>query len=227
MISVILRDARYAVRGILARPAFSAIVLATLTLGIGANTAIFSVVNGTLLRPLPYSEPRRLIKLEHVDPYYKVSEPEFADYRRARSLERVAAIRTESANVTDGRGEPERITGARVSDGFFQMLGVAPMVGRTFTPDEDIPGGPPVIVLAYGLWQRRYGSDMHIVGKSVVVNGVPQTVVGVMPPRFAYPSPDVAAWIPLRLRYDNLWTRNNHYLTLIAKLAPGVTFANA
>jgi predicted permease len=227
MIAIILSDGRYAIRGMLARPAFSAIVVGTLALGIGASTAIFSVVNGILLRPLPYAEPQRLIQIEHVDPYYKVSEPEFADYRHAHSLERVAAIRMDGANVTDGSGEAERIAGARVSDGFFQILGVAPIVGRTFTPDEDIPGGPPVIVLAYGLWQRRYGADAHIVGKRVVVNGVPQTVVGVMPPRFAYPSPDVAAWIPLRLRYDNLWTRNNHYLTLIAKLAPGVSFAAA
>jgi putative ABC transport system permease protein len=227
MISIILGDARYAMRGILAKPAFTAIVVATLSLGIGATTAIFSVVNGILLRPLPYAEARRLITLEQVDPYYKVSEPEFADYRRAHFLERVAAIAMQSANVTDGRGEPERITGARVSDGFFQMLGVAPMIGRTFTPNEDTPNGPPVVVLGYGLWQRRYGRDMHILGKDVVVNGVPQTVVGVMPPRFAYPSPDVAAWIPLRLNYDHLWTRNNHYLTLIAKLTPGVTFADA
>ena len=227
MISVMLGDARYAARGILARPAFAAVVLTTLALGIGATTAIFSVVNGILLRPLPYAEPRRLIRLEHFDPYFKVSEPEFADYRHAHSLERVAAIRTESANVTDGTGEPERITGARVSDGFFQMLGVAPILGRTLTPDEDVPHGPPVIVLGHGLWQRRYGGDVNIVGKHVVVNGVRLTVVGVMPPRFAYPSPDVAAWIPLRLEYDNLWTRNNHYLTLIAKLAPGATFAGA
>ena len=227
MISIILGDVRYAMRGSLAKPAFTAIVVATLSLGIGATTAIFSVVHGILLRPLPYAEPRRLIAVEHVDPYYKVSEPEFADYRRAHSLERVAAITMESANVTDGSGEPERITGARVSDGFFQMLGVVPMIGRTFTPDEDTPNRPPVIVLGYGLWQRRYGGDMNILGKDVMVNGVAQTVVGVMPPRFAYPSPDVAAWIPLRLNYDNLWTRNNHYLTLIAKLAPGVTFAGA
>ncbi len=227
MISIILSDVRYAMRGILSRPAFTAVVLATLSLGIGASTAIFSVVHGILLRPLPYSEPRRLVKLEQGDPYYKVSEPEFADYRRSRSFERVAAIRMESANITEGTGDPERITGARVSDGFFQMLGVVPIVGRTFTPDEDMPGGPPVIVLAYGLWQRRYGGTMSIVGKDVVVNGVRQTVVGVMPPRFAYPSPDVAAWIPLRLENGNLWARNNHYLTLIAKLAPGVTFAVA
>jgi putative ABC transport system permease protein len=227
MIASILSDVRYAVSGMLARPTFTAIVLATLTLGIGANTAIFSVVNGVLLHPLPYAEPRRLITIEQADPYYKVSEPEFDDYRHAHALERVAAIRTEGANVTDGQGEPERITGARVSDGFFQLLGVPPVIGRTFTSDEDIPGGPPIIILGYGLWRRRYGAATNIIGKSVVVNGVPQTVIGVMPPRFAYPSPDVAAWIPLRLNYHNLWTRNNHYLTLIAKLAPATTFGNA
>lgn len=228
MHSSILRDARYAVRGILAKPAFTATVLATLTLGIGANVAMFSVVNGTLLRPLPYADSHRLIKLESSDPYYKVSEPEFADYRRdARSLARVAALSVESANVTGGVGEPERITGARVSDGFFEILGVPPIVGRTFTPDEDMPSGPGVIVLGYDLWRRRYGGDTSIVEKQVVINGISLRVVGVMGPRFAYPSRDVAAWIPLRLRYDNLWSRNNHYLTLIAKLAPRVTFTAA
>src|SRR5688572_23013610 len=144
MISVILNDVRYALRGILARPAFSTIVVAILTLGIGANTAIFSVVNGILLRPLPYPESQRLIALEHLDPYYKVSEPEFAEYRHARSLERIAAFTIESANATDAAGEPEHIMGSRVSDGFFQILGVAPVLGRTFTPDEDTPNGPRV-----------------------------------------------------------------------------------
>ena len=227
MIASLRSDVRYAVSGMLARPTFTAIVLATLTLGIGANTTIFSVVNGVLLRPLPYAEPGRLITIEQADPYYKISEPEFDDYQHAHALERIAAILTEGANVTDGQGEPERITGARVSDGFFQLLGVPPMIGRTFTSGDDIPGGPPIIILGYGLWRRRYGAATNIIGKSVVVNGVAQTVVGVMPPRFAYPSPEVAAWIPLRLDHHKLWARNNHYLTLIAKLAPATSYANA
>jgi putative ABC transport system permease protein len=227
MLATIPGDARYALRGMAAKPAFTAVVLATLTLGIGANTAMFSVIDGILLRPLPYADPQRLMQLEHGDPYYKVSEPEFLDYRRAHSVERIAAVTMESANVIDGAGDPERITGARVSDGFFQILGMMPAFGRTFTAGEDEPNGPPVIVLSYGLWQRRYGADVGVVGKHVVVNGVRQTVVGVMPPRFAYPSPDVAAWIPLRVNSHAPWARNNHYLTLVAKLAPGVSFGDA
>ena len=228
MLTTILQDMRYAARGLTSKPAFSAIVLATLTLGIGATVAIFSVVNGVLLRPLPYAEPRRLMLIEHVDPYGTVSEPEFADYRRqARSIEKIAAVAYGSANLTGGGEEPERIRVARVSDGFFQILGVPTQVGRFFTPDEDKPNAPTVIILSHGLWQRRYAADSSIIGKDVIVNGNPRVVVGVMPSRFDYPSSSIDMWVPLRLNYDSLWTRNNHYLTVIAKRAPNVTFAGS
>ncbi|HEV8364122.1 MAG TPA: ABC transporter permease, partial [Gemmatimonadaceae bacterium] len=228
MLTTILQDMRYAARGLTSKPAFSAIVLATLMLGIGATVAIFSVVNGILLRPLPYAEPRRLMLIEHVDPYGTVSEPEFADYRRqARSLEKVAAVAYSSANLTGGGEEPERIRVARVSDGFFQILGVPTQVGRFFTPDEDKPNAPTVIILSYGLWQRRYAADSGIIGKDVIVNGNPRVVVGVMPSRFDYPSSSIDMWVPLRLNFDSLWTRNNHYLTVIARRAPNVTFAGS
>ena len=228
MFSTILKDARYAARGLTSKPAFSAIVIATLTLGIGATVAIFSVVNGILLRPLPYSEPRRLVSIETMDPYGTVSEPEFVDFQReARSLERVAAIAYATASLTGGDAEPERIRGARVSDGFFPILGVPAHLGRGFTPDEDKPGGAPVIILSYGLWQRRYASDSSIIGKDIMLNGTPRTVVGVMPLRFTYPSTYTDVWVPLRLHPDSLWTRNNHYLSLIARLSPNTTFAGA
>ena len=228
MLTTILQDARYAARSLTSKPGFSALVLSTLTLGIGATVAIFSVVNGILLRPLPYSEPSRLMTIEHVDPYGSVSEPEFADYQRqARSLARMAAIAYGSANLTGGDGEPERIRAARVSDGFFQILGVPTHLGRAFTPDEDKPGAATVLILSYGLWQRRYAADSSIIGKEVIVNGTPRTVVGVMPLRFTYPSPSIDMWVPLRLNFDSLWTRNNHYLGVIARLAPSVTFAGA
>ena len=228
MFTTILQDVRYAARGIAAKPSFTAIVLATLMLGIGANAAIFSVVNGILLRPLPYADPRSLLWIEHKSPYGSVSEPEFADYRReARSLERVAASSFSTASLTGGTGEPERIAGARVSDGFFQVMGVRPELGRAFTPDEETSHGPLVIILSHGIWQRRYGADPAIVGKQVMVNGTARTVVGVMPARFTYPTAATDAWTPLRLNYDSLWTRNNHYLTLVARLAPGVTYEGA
>jgi len=225
----IWQDVRYAVRGLARRPGFAAVVVATLTLGIGANAAIFSVVNGILLRPLPFAEPERLVQLGQQDPYWTVSEPEFMDYRRgARAFERVAAYAGSDVSLT-GTGEPERVEAARVSDDFFATLGVAPARGRAFAPDEEAPGsGPaPVVIISDALWRRRFGADPGIVGRSVIVNNAPRTVVGVMPPHLDFPSPRTALWLPLRLNPDSLWTRNNHYLTVIARLAPGVTAERA
>ncbi|HKG92558.1 MAG TPA: ABC transporter permease [Gemmatimonadaceae bacterium] len=228
MLRTLLQDARYAVRGMLQRPAFTAIVLATLALGIGANAAIFSVVNGVLLQPLPFEDPRRIAQVRHSDAYSSLSEPEFADYRRdARAFSRVSAYSGAPANLTGGDAEPERVRVARVSDGFFAVLGVRPLLGRAFLPEEDKPRAPTVLILSHGLWQRRYGGDPAIVGKEIMVNGVPRTVVGVMPPRFGFPAADVDLYAPLRLNYDTLWTRNNHYLNMIARLAPGATVERA
>ncbi|MEW5916098.1 MAG: ABC transporter permease [Gemmatimonadota bacterium] len=228
MLTTILLDARYAIRSLTSTKAFSAIVLATLTLGIGATVAIFSVINGVLLRPLPYHEPERLVTIGHQEPYGSTSEPEFVDYRRdVRSLERIAAVAYANGNLTGGDGEAERVRVARVSDGFFQVLGVQPFVGRAFTPEEEKPGATQVVVLSHGLWTRRYAADSSVVGREISLNGAPRVVVGVMPPDFAYPSPAISVWVPLRLNYDSLWTRNNHYLELIGRLAPNATVAAA
>jgi putative ABC transport system permease protein len=229
MLSSIWQDVRYALRGLARRPGFAVVVVATLTLGIGANAAIFSVVNGVLLRPLPFAAPERLVQLDQQDPYWTVSEPEFMDYRRdARVFERVAAYTGSDVSLT-GSDEPERVEAARVSDQFFSTLGVAAARGRTFSRDEEGPGsGPsPVIVISDGLWRRRFGADPGIVGRSVIVNNVPRTVVGVMPPHLDFPSPKTSVWVPLRLDPDSLWTRNNHYLTVIARLTPGATAEQA
>ena len=229
MVATLMGDIRYALRGMAAKPAFSAIVLATLALGIGANVAIFSVVNGVLLRPLPYADVDRIVQAEHRSPYSTVSEPEFVDYRDGTTrFERVAAFVSVPVTLT-GEGEPERVTVGRVSDGFFSILDVAPAIGRTFLPEEDRRHGPPqrAVVLSHGLWTRRYGGDRSILGKQIRLNGIAVTVVGVMPQRFAMPSAETALWLPLRLNYDTLWTRNNHYLTMIARLEPGATAASA
>jgi predicted permease len=229
MLSTLMGDIRYALRAMLAKRAFSAVVLATLALGIGANVAIFSVVNGVLLRPLPYREPARIVQITHVEPFGTVSEPEFVDYRDgSKRFERMAAFSTTSATLT-GERDPERVTVGRVSDGFFSILGVTPEIGRTFVPEEDKRYGFPrrAAVLSHGLWARRFGSDKSIVGKEIRINDVSVTVVGVMPEQFEYPSTDIAMWMPLRLNYDTLWTRNNHYLQLVARLKPGVPVAGA
>ena len=229
MMATLMGDIRYALRGMLTKPAFSAVVLATLALGIGANVAIFSVVNGVLLRPLPYRNADRIVQIEHVVPYNTVSEPEFVDYRDGtKRFERMAAFSATAGTLT-GEREPERLTIGRVSDGFFSILQVPAEVGRTFVPEEDRRYGFPrrAAVLSHGLWTRRFGADKSIVGKEIRINDVSVTVVGVMPERFAFPSSDIALWMPLRLNYDTLWTRNNHYLQLIARLQPGVSAAAA
>ncbi len=228
MMSSILQDVRYALRAMLAARGFTAVVLLTLMLGIGANAAIFSVVNGVLLRPLPYADPDRLVSILHNDAYSSVSEPEFADYKRdSRTFAGLAAWAFGSGNLTGDGEEPEVAQAARVSDGFFRILGVSPRLGRAFLPEEDTPNGAPVVILSHGLWQRRFGGDPAIIGKDVAINGRPRTVVGVMPPRFEYPSKDVALWVPLRLNFDSLWTRNNHYLRMIGRLAPDATLERA
>ncbi len=224
MLSSVLQDLRYAVRGMRRAPGFTATVLSTLALGIGANVAIFSVVNGVLLRALPYDEPAGIVRIDHRDPFTTVSEPEFVDYRRdATSLQRLAAFRKATVTLTGEQDEPERAEAALVSEDFFRILGTRPLRGRAFTPDEDRRGGPPVVVLGEGLWRRRFGADSTIIGKAVIVNARPRTVVGVMPARFTFPDADVAMWAPLRLNYDTLWTRNNHYLQMIGRLAPGAS----
>jgi predicted permease len=225
MLATLMNDIRYALRGMIAKRAFSVVVLATLTLGIGANVAIFSVVNGVLLRPLPYPDADRVVQITHKTPYTTVSEPEFVDYRDGtKRFERMAAFSGGAVTLT-GEGEPERVTIAQVSDGFFQILRVPAAIGRTFVPEEDRRHGPPrrAVVLSYGLWRRRFGGDKSIVGKDIRINNSSRTVVGVMPEQFKFPAADVAIWFPLRLNYDTLWTRNNHYLQLIARLNPGVT----
>ncbi|HET7566073.1 MAG TPA: ABC transporter permease [Gemmatimonadaceae bacterium] len=227
MLWSIRQDVRYALRGMRRQPAFTAVILATLALGLGANVAIFSIVHGVLLRPLPYAAPERIVQLAQIAPYGSVSEPEFMDYRRdAHSFERLAAYTTRDANLTGGQ-EPERVQIARISDGFFSILGVPPQLGRAFTSDDDVRHHPPVAEISYGLWQRRFGGDPHVVGSTIRLNGQAITVVGVMPRHFDYPSPNVTVWVPLRLDPDSLWTRNNHYLQLIGRLAPSATVSSA
>jgi putative ABC transport system permease protein len=229
MLATLIGDLRYAFRGMLAKRAFSAVVLATLALGIGANVAIFSVVNGVLLRPLPYPEADRVVHISHSEPHTSVSEGEFVDYRDGtKRFERMAAFTSTSGTLSDER-DPERVNIARVSDGFFSILNVPAAVGRTFVPEEDRRHGFPrrAAVLSHGLWTRRFGGDPSVVGKEVRINGTSVTIVGVMPQRFDFPSPEIAMWMPLRLNYDTLWTRNNHYLEMIARLRPGSTAAGA
>jgi putative ABC transport system permease protein len=224
-VTTLLQDLRLTLRGLARTPGFAAVVLLTLALGIGANAAIFSVVNGVLLSPLPFPDADRIVDVRHALPFWNVSEPEFRDYRRdLRSIERLAAYTGTELNLA-GDDETVRVTGARVSDEFFSVLGIAPLLGRTFAPDEEQPAQAPspVIVISEGVWRARFGADPKILDREVRLNGVPRRVIGVMPERFGFPERGTGLWLPLRLNYDSLWTRNNHYVLLVGRLRAGAT----
>lgn len=221
----LLRDARIAARGLMRAPGFTLLVVVTLGLGIGANAAIFALVNEALLRPLPFREPPRLIhvwdRAAGVDEEQPVSPPVWSALAaRADVFEGVCASADEVYNLT-GVGDPESIVGYRLSAGFFPMLGVAPMLGRFFTEDEDRPGRQHVVVLSHRLWQRRFGSDPAIVGKSLTLSGQAYHVVGVMPPRVVHPQ-GVELWTPLALPDGSRDDGRLRFLRILARLRPGV-----
>jgi predicted permease len=228
MLGTVLQDLRFALRGMRRALGFTLTVLATLAIGIGASMTIFSVVNGVLLKPLPYPEPQLIVRLQHLDPYSTVSEPEFVDYRReAKSVGLLAAYNIAPVTLGGTEGEPERVRAGVVSEDFFAVLGRPMLLGRSFTDDENRRGGPSVAVISHSLWARRFGSDSAIVGKQLVLNDRPRTIIGVVAPWVEFPDAEISLWVPLKLNYDTLWTRNNHYLSLIGRLAPNATVARA
>jgi len=222
------QDFRFALRALARRPLFATIVIGTIALGVGANAAIFSVVNAVLLRPLPYPEAGRVVSFGHTPPTWLVSVPEYVDYTRdLRSFEALAAYTLDEGNLATP-DEPERVGLASVSPRFFSVLGVRPLVGRTFLPDEDRVMPATAVVLSYGLWQRRFGGDGTIVGRTIPFNGVPRTVVGVMPQYFDYPTTHVDVWLPMaRFNSDSLADRTNHYLFVVGRLRHDVSVARA
>jgi len=230
----LLRDLRYGARMLLKKPGFTAIAVITLALGIGANTAIFSVVNVVLLRPLQYSDPDRLAQVWQSFPQLganqvTISAPEFLDYRDQNHVfERTAAFRPQGFTLTSG-GEPEPVFGVRVSADLFSLLGVAPALGRAFLPDEDRPGSPRVVVLSQGAWQRRFGADAAVIGKSLTLDGESFTVVGVMPPSFQFPPQALQneLWINAPFDANDLNRRGWRPLGMVARLKPGVSMDQA
>jgi len=227
--SILRQDFSYALRSMVRRPAFTAVVLGTLALGIGANAAIFSLVNAVLLRPLPFPHPERIVEFDHGDGYWTVSEPEFVDYQRGvTALSKLAAYNSNNVTISIPGADPMRSVGTRVSREFFGILGVKPQVGRVFAPDEFSPVAKArVTVISHRLWVQQFGGDPNIVGKTVSISATPFTVVGVMPSTFTYPATETEFWTPWRLNPDSLWTRNNHYLNMVGQIAPGSTIAQA
>ena len=226
------QDIRYGARMLLKNPGISIIVIIALALGIGANSAIFSVVNAVLLRPLPYEESDRLVFLNEQSPVLdemSISYPNFTDWRSmTQTFEKIGVCNRGSYNLT-GYGEAERITTGQCSADLFAVLRVNALHGRVFTNDEDKPGGTAVVVLSYPLWQRRFGGQTSIVNQSLTLNGKSYQVIGIMPESYAYPS-RAEMWVPVGQLADQAsWKeRGNHPgLYGVGRLKPGVTFQQA
>jgi putative ABC transport system permease protein len=212
------------------RPGFTAVAVLTLALGIGANTAIFSVVNGVLLRPLPYRTADRLVFLSEWSqqvPNMSVSYPNFLDWQaQTTSFDALAAFRSNGFVLT-GAGEPERLTAREVTQQFFPALGVAPATGRNFLPEEDRTGGGKAVILSHGLWQRRFGGDPGVLGRGLMLNNESYTVVGVLPQTFEWQAP-VDIFVPLGLRADRMQARGNHPgIYVVGLLKGGVSIEQA
>jgi len=248
MIRDLLQDTRYGARMLRKSPGLTSVAVLSLALGMGAISTIFSFVNGIMLRPLPYAEPDRLVLVDETAfnrgrESMNVSFPNFVDWReRNHSFEDIGCYTdggfiigaggsmnggggSPAGSQSGGGAEPEQLKGAFVTQGLFEILGVAPILGRTFTAEEDQPDHDQVVILSNGLWQRRFGSDPAVIGQTVLLNNRSRTVIGVMPKGFQFP--EVAeAWGPLALN-TKLWTRNDHGLLSIARLKPGVTLEQA
>jgi putative ABC transport system permease protein len=227
----LLQDVRYGVRMLRASPGFTAVAILTLALGIGANAAIFSVVNAILLRPLPYPEPERLVRVWESAPtkgaFRNVVNPlNFLDWRdHSRSFESMAAILDLMTNLR-ANGEPVAVRGLQVSPQFFSVLRVPPLLGRIFTSEDGVAGHHRVVILSYELWQRQFGANPQIIGQKMDVDAVPFTVIGVMPRGFSFPKTHSEVWTPLPLARTEDW-KSGRYLTVVARLKPGVTLEQA
>jgi predicted permease len=229
----LLQDLRYGFRLLLKKPSFTVAAVLTLAFGIGANTAIFTVVNAALLRPLPYREPDRLVHLFETTPQKQFGEreasyPDYLDWKtRSQVFEDLAGYSRRSFTIT-GRDAPDRLIGAAVTDGFFKVLGVEPVLGRSFQPGEDQPGAAQLAMISHGLWQRRFGGDSAIVGQSLNLNGTSYTVIGVLPPNFQFaPAGSAEVWVGLNPNPNQLSRRFMHWLNIIGRLKPGVTVSQA
>jgi putative ABC transport system permease protein len=229
----LIKDIRYGLRGLWKRPGFTGVALITLALGIGANTAIFSLINAVLIRPLPFPEPDRLVwtwgNIRNGGNRASVSPLDYLDYRNQnRTFEQFAAMISVpiSANLTGG-GEPQRLSGAGVTGNFFQALGVQPALGRTFLIENERTGRDQVAVLSYGLWQKRFGGDPEIINKRVTLDNKSFEVIGVMPRDFEFPA-TAEVWLPLNFdAHPGLKQRKAHFLRPIGRLKAGVTLAQA
>jgi putative ABC transport system permease protein len=242
----LIQDLRYGVRMLWKNPGFTLVVVLALALGIGANTAIFSVVNAVLLRPLPFEQPEQLVMVWETHPFGRQlgyehlpgSTANFIDWqRRSDVFTELAALDSWSAVLT-GNNEPERLTGVKASANLFALLRLNPAQGRAFVPDEDRPGNNRVVVVSHGLWQRRFGSDPTLVGKSLTLDGDNYTVIGIMPAQSSFPQnmglpayfdfeQKTDLWTPIALTDEQTKNRGSHHIGVVGRLKPGVGIEQA
>lgn len=226
-------DLRHAVRAMFRQKATSAIILLTLALAIGANTAVFSAVHAVLLQPLPYAEPERLVQIYEKRPAEgvftnPVSPADYLDWARLNQSFASTAASTESAADLTGSGDPERLAAAAVTAAFFDVFGVRALHGRTFQPGEDVLGRNRVVVLAHALWQQRFGGDPSVIGRSIVINDLPREVIGVLPPEVEFPQAGAQLFAPLVMTGGpEAPPRAAHFLSVFARLKPGVPMEQA
>src|SRR3954464_4446823 len=225
-----IADIRYAIRMLAKSPAFTFIAVLTLGLAIGANTAIFSVVNAVLLRPLPYPHAQQLVRVFGTQPTLDEapsSPANFLEWRTENQVfERIATWVGQGFNLT-GTDKPERVIGARVSGDLFQLLGVQPVLGRDFTAEEDRDGGERVVILSYEFWQRRFAGDPNAIRQTITLSDQTYTIVGVMPRGFAFPSTRAQIWTPIAFNAAERATRDTNYIDVVARLKPGVSLEQA
>ena len=229
MTAHILTDMRYALRQMLKAPGFTIVAVLTLAFGVGASSAVFSIVNAAMLRPLPYPHQDRLVRVLELVPQlgrFAVAPANFLDWRAQNtSFDGIAAFGTGYETLV-GTESAERIPRTVVSWNIFDVLGVSPALGRTFRQDEDLPKQNNVVVLSHGMWQRRFGGDPQILGRTITLSGEPSTVIGVMPEEFYFPNRTTEFWRPLGLNPANA-TRGGHFLSTVALVKNGVSFAQA
>jgi putative ABC transport system permease protein len=231
MIAELWQDLRFGARMLLKQPGFTLIAVVTLALGIGANTAIFTVVNAALLRALPYQAPERLVHLFETTPQKdyaqrEFSYPDYQDYQRSQSFDGLAAY-TGGGGILTGRGDPQRVFAPAASANFFAVLGVEPLLGRAFRARDDQPGAERVTVLTYSLWRRLFGGDKGVIGQTLTISNAPYTVVGVLPPSFQFALRPADLWLPYQPTQNQLTRRFMHGTNLIGRLRAGISLEQA
>src|SRR5580698_843760 len=227
---ILRQDLCYAARTLARAPGFTAVAILVLALGIGANTAVFSVTDYVLIRPLPFLSPDRLVRVWEKLPGYRqmeLSPVNYRDWRRMNTVfEDLAAVTTQEVNLI-GESAPERVKAALVTGNLFSVLGVPPLLGHSIGPADDRDGAPRTVVLSYGVWQRAFGGDTGVLGHKLDLNGTPHVVIGVMPPEFRFPNQAVDLWMPFAFPESAYSDRNNNYLDGIGRLRNGVTLQQA